>query len=188
MTKQLRRTSAVTSKGMNGSTNQSAIPHTNGMIGVLLRKACEFNHVPDMTEGLRNSTMQLRKPSVNSVTRLNSTDLPPMLAIPCGRSAEFSGVPHLTDGLCNSTMRLRKPSVKSVTLLDPADLPPMLAIPCERSPGFNNVTDLTEGLRNSTMRLRKPSVKSVTLLNSANWSQCQRFHAEGLRNSTLLPV
>ena len=161
MTKQSRRTTTVTSKGMNGSTNQSVVPDTNGMIAALLRKVCEFCHV-------HHATMWLRKSSVSSATRSSSTDLPPMLTIPCGRSAEFNGGTDLTDGLCNSAMRLRKPSVKSVTLLDPADLPPMLAIPCERSPGFNNVTDLTEGFHHSTQRLRKPSVKSVTLLNSAN--------------------
>ena len=96
MTKQSRRTIAVTSKGMNGSANQSVIPDTNGMIAALLRKVCEFNHVPDMTEGLQHSTMWLHKPSVNSVTRLSSTDLPPMQTIPCGRSAEFNGGTDLT--------------------------------------------------------------------------------------------
>ena len=150
MTKQSRRTITVTSKGMNGSTNQSVVPNTNGMIAALLRKVCEFSHVPNMIEGLHHATMWLRKSSVSSATRSSSTDLPPMLTIPCGRSAEFNGGTDLTDGLCNSTLRLRKPSAKSMTLLDPIDLPPMLAMPCDRSPGFNNVTDLTEGFHNST--------------------------------------
>ena len=168
MTKQLRRTSAVTSKGMNGSTNQSAIPHTNGMIGVLLRTVCELNNVPETTQGLRSSTLRLRKPSVISVTRLNFTDLPAMPAMPCARPAEFNDVTHLSDGLCNATKRLSESSIRPVTLLDHADRPPVLAIPCERSLGFNRVTDVTEILHHLTLRLRKPLVKSVTLLHAAN--------------------
>ena len=67
----------------------------------------EINNVTDLTEGLLNSTTLLHKPSVKSVSGLNTADLPPRIAIPGGMSAEFKAVIDLTKGLRRSTMRLR---------------------------------------------------------------------------------
>lgn len=61
MTKQSRRTIAVTSKGMNGSTNQSVIPDTNGMIAALFRKVCEFKRRPPCEWLLESGTTCARR-------------------------------------------------------------------------------------------------------------------------------
>ena len=71
----------------------------------------------------RSRIVELRKPSVKSVTILNSADTPHGIANIGGRSAEFNIDTDLTEGLRSRAVELRKPSVKSVTLLTSANLP-----------------------------------------------------------------
>ena len=114
----------------------------------------------------RGRIVELRKPSVKSVTILNSAEIPHGIANIGGRSAGSSNVTDLTEGLRSRIVELHKPSVKWVTPLYSADLPHGIANIGGRSVEFNRVTELTEGLRSCIVELRRPSVISGTWLNS----------------------